>query len=139
MRNAWWIVVVVILIVGGLAFVGLMPQTQVPTDTGRSIEGQGGSSPSQATVKEFTVVGKPFSFTPNEIRVNKGDTVRITFNNMEGFHDFTIDGYNVKTKQIQAGQSDMVEFVADKAGTFEFFCGVGTHREMGMIGKLIVE
>ena len=37
------------------------------------------------------------------------------------------------------GQIDEVEFVVDKAGTFEYYCSVGNHRQMGMVGKLIVE
>ncbi|MBI4097144.1 MAG: cupredoxin domain-containing protein [Candidatus Levybacteria bacterium] len=89
--------------------------------------------------KTFTVSGKSFSLTPNEIRVNKGDTVKITFTNTGGFHDFTLDEFNVKTPQIQSGQTADVEFVADKAGTYEFYCSVGNHRTQGMKGSLIVE
>jgi plastocyanin len=89
--------------------------------------------------KTFEVTGKPFEFGPKELRVKKGDVVQITFKNNEGFHDLTIEGYDVKTKQIPAGQSDTVKFTADKAGTFTYYCGVGTHRQQGMEGKLIVE
>lgn len=89
--------------------------------------------------KTFEIEGKPFEFSMKEIRVKQGDMVKIVFKNMQGFHDLTIDGLNLKTKQIQAGQEDSIEFVADKAGTFDYFCSVGTHREMGMVGKLIVE
>lgn len=91
------------------------------------------------STKTFTVEGKPFSFTPNEIRVKKGDIVKITFTNREGLHDYTIDELNVKTKQLAAGESETVEFTADQVGTFEFYCGVGNHRQQGMVGKLIVE
>lgn len=91
------------------------------------------------TVKSFTVGGKPFAFSPTEIRVKKGDTVKITFTNEQGFHNFMIAEYSVKTKDLQAGQSDTVQFIADKAGTFEYFCGVPTHKEKGMVGQLIIE
>src|SRR3990167_9256749 len=37
------------------------------------------------------------------------------------------------------GQSASVEFTADKAGGFEYYCSVGTHRAMGMVGAFIVE
>lgn len=89
--------------------------------------------------KVFNIESKPYSFTPNEIRVKKGDLVGIILTNIEGFHDLKIDEFNVATKQIAAGQTDTVEFVADKAGTFEFYCSVGNHRQMGMVGKLIIE
>jgi plastocyanin len=29
--------------------------------------------------------------------------------------------------------------VADKKGTFEYYCSVGQHRALGMKGKLVVE
>lgn len=90
-------------------------------------------------VKEFTVSGRNFSFSPSQLRVKEGDTVKITFENTGGFHDFTIDEFNVKTKQIQDGQSETVEFVASKKGTYEYYCSVGRHRENGMRGNLIVE
>lgn len=93
----------------------------------------------QGDIKAFTIAGSPFAFSPNKISVKKGDTVRINFTNTQGFHDLTVDGYNVKTKQINAGQSEIVEFVANKAGIFKFYCSVGTHEEQGMVGSLTVE
>jgi nitrosocyanin len=91
------------------------------------------------TTKEFTVTGENFSFTPNKLTVNKGDTVSITFKNNEGFHDFVLDEFNIRTKQIKAGEQQTVQFIADKTGIFEFYCSVGTHRQMGMKGTLEVK
>ncbi|HCM81787.1 MAG: Blue (Type 1) copper domain-containing protein [Microgenomates group bacterium GW2011_GWC1_43_11] len=92
----------------------------------------------RSSTKEFTITGKSFSFTPNSMKVNQGDTVKITFINEEGFHDFVLDEFQVRTKQIQKGQQETVQFIADKAGSFEFYCSVGTHRQMGMKGTLEV-
>lgn len=89
-------------------------------------------------VKEFTVTGGNFKFAPNTLSVKKGDKVRIVFKNAEGFHDFKIDEFNVATKQIQGGAEETVEFTADKAGSFEYYCSVGKHRAMGMKGTLTV-
>jgi nitrite reductase (NO-forming) len=90
-------------------------------------------------VKEFTVTGKNFSFAPNTITVNNGDTVKITFKNESGFHDLKIDEFNAATKQIQAGAQETITFVANKTGSFEYYCSVGTHRQMGMKGTLVVK
>ena len=92
----------------------------------------------ELAVTEFTVRGKNFSFTPATMAVNKGDKVRITFINDSGTHDFVVDGYNVRTKTLQTGQSETIEFIADKTGTFEYYCSVGSHRSMGMKGTLTV-
>jgi nitrosocyanin len=90
-------------------------------------------------VKEFTVEGKNFSFSPSTLTVNKGDTVKITFKNSGGMHDFVLDEFNVKTKPIESGASETVSFTADKAGTFNYYCSVGNHRAMGMQGTLTVK
>jgi plastocyanin len=82
-------------------------------------------------VKTFSVEGKPFEFSLKEIRVKQGDKVRLVFTNKAGLHDWVIDEFNARTKQIPAGQSETIEFVADKKGTFEYYCSVGAHRQMG--------
>lgn len=97
-----------------------------------------GSSTSEG-VKEFTVTGSNFKFDKSEIRVNKGDTVKITFKNAGGFHDFVIDEFNVATKQGNGPSEETVTFLADKAGEYFFYCSVGQHRANGMEGKFIVE
>lgn len=89
--------------------------------------------------KPFEVEGGMFYFKPNEIKVKKGETVTVKFTNKEGMHDFVVDEFNAKTKQIKAGETETISFVADKAGTFEYYCSVGEHRAKGMVGKLIVE
>ncbi|MEY4731380.1 MAG: hypothetical protein RL681_326, partial [Candidatus Parcubacteria bacterium] len=46
--------------------------------------------------------------------------------------------FNAATKVLTDGQSETIEFVANKAGTFEYYCSVGSHRQMGMKGTLTV-
>ena len=92
-----------------------------------------------STIKTFTVIGKSFSFTPSTITVNKGDTVKIVFQNTEGNHNWVIDEFNAHTKVISAGQTDTIQFVADKTGTFQYYCSVGAHRQLGMVGTLTVK
>jgi len=96
------------------------------------------TSAAPSEIKSFTVEGKSYSFSPSVMRVKKGDTVRITFKNTGGFHDFTLNEFNAQTKRINTGQENTIEFVADKAGTFEYYCSVGNHRQLGMTGTLTV-
>jgi plastocyanin len=90
-------------------------------------------------VVDVIVDGSNFSFTPNVIKVKQGDTVNITFRNNEGFHDFRIDEFNVAASQIKANEQEKITFIADKKGSFEYYCSIGTHRQQGMWGTLIVE
>ena len=96
------------------------------------------------TDKEVThmvdLTAQNFSFSKSEIRVKKGEKIELTFEVKEGYHDWTLDGYNnIRTKKINTGGKETIEFTADKAGTFEYYCSVGSHRAMGMIGRLVVE
>jgi len=89
--------------------------------------------------QKITITGSNFSFSPNSITAKKGQKVTVTFKSGGGFHNFAIDEFNVKTDVVGTGKSVDVTFTPDKTGTFEFYCAVGNHRAMGMVGKLIVQ
>ncbi len=89
--------------------------------------------------KTFEVSAANFSYDVKEIKVKQGDKVKIVFTNKEGFHDWVIDEFSARTKQLAADKSETIEFVANKKGTFEYYCSVGSHRAMGMKGSLVVE
>lgn len=134
------IIIVIALAVAG--YTAFQTANQPATNTNQSNQTNTETNTPSITnpeVKTFDIVGTPFAYAPNEIRVKKGDTVKINFTNNEGFHDLTIEGYDMKTKQLQAGQSETIEFVADKEGSFTYYCSVPGHREKGMVGSLIVE
>jgi nitrosocyanin len=144
-------VIIVLGVAGGLYYKVMkksyqQPSVTVPsqtniqtTDTVTPMVTQTTDTTTQGAVKEFTVTGANFSFDPTTITVNKGDTVKVTFKNAEGMHDFVIDEFNVRTKVIRGGSEETVQFIADKTGSFEYYCSVGTHRQMGMKGTLIVQ
>jgi plastocyanin len=91
------------------------------------------------TVKEFTVTAENFAFSQNEIRVKKGDTVKINFTSTDGFHDWVVDEFDAATERVNTGGTTSVEFVASETGEFSYYCSVGSHRQLGMEGMLIVE
>lgn len=92
---------------------------------------------------EVDVVGADFSFSPTQITVAQGTTVVINFTNSDADgemeHDFVIDELGVTTSVLLPGQSETIEFVADEPGTYTYYCSVGNHRAMGMVGTLVVE
>ena len=74
-----------------------------------------------------------------ELVVQEGDTVRIELEVTQGFHDLVIDEFDAATEQVAATNTTVVEFVADEAGTYEYYCSVGSHRAQGMYGTFVVE
>lgn len=90
-------------------------------------------------VKTFNIEAGSFYFKPDEIRVKKGDLVKINIQSVSMMHDFYIDELNVKSPIVKDGDTGSVEFVATEVGTFEFYCSVGEHRQNGQVGKIIIE
>jgi len=79
-----------------------------------------------------------FYYNPNKITVKKGQTVRIEFKAKDMMHDINIDELDVDGPIVEAGESATVEFVADTAGEFEYYCSVGQHRSLGQVEILVV-
>jgi nitrous-oxide reductase len=82
-------------------------------------------------------------FTPDTIEINKGDHVIWHLTSLErtrdATHGFTIPGYNINLS-IEPGEADTIEFDADMAGTFTFYCTEfcsALHLEM--VGTLLVK
>lgn len=138
-----------LIVLGGVFFLlssrNKTSSPSLPTQTRETPSPQpsAAASPSGAmkegAVKEFTVTGRNFSFNPSTLSINKGDKVRVTFKSEGGFHDFVIDEFSVRSKTVGTGLSDMLEFTADKTGTFKYYCSIGNHRAMGMEGTLTVQ
>lgn len=89
--------------------------------------------------KMFTISGSNYAFSPATITVNKGDTVQITFKSTGGTQNLVLSDFGISTNQLSSGQSQTVTFVANKSGKFQFYCSVGNHRQMGMVGTLVVQ
>lgn len=91
-----------------------------------------------SAVKEITMDAGSFYYSVKTIEVKKGQKVKITMTSKDMMHDFNIDELNVHMPDVKSGETDSIEFTADKVGTFEYYCSVGQHRKMGQVGKIIV-
>lgn len=63
-------------------------------------------------------------WSPDFIRVNKGDTVRLRITAHDVVHGFAIGRMGIDLGHIVPGEVVMVEFVADTAGRFTYYCNV---------------
>jgi cytochrome c oxidase subunit 2 len=98
----------------------------------------GHSAREQGQVREFSVVGRDYHFSPERIEVQKDDLVKISFRADDMPHSFTNDRYRI-LKRANAGQTVTFEFRADEAGTFEFYCNLKLdERCRNMRGQLVV-
>lgn len=82
-------------------------------------------------------------YVPDQIRVKQGDVIHLHITSLEqtkdATHGLAIDGYNINLS-LEPGKTNNVTFVADRAGTFPFYCSEfcsALHLEM--TGYLLVE
>ena len=85
----------------------------------------------------YTVEVSNFSFTPAQLTISVGDTVRWT--NTQGFHNVVADD-NSFTSGAASSSSWVYEFVFNTAGSFPYYCSVhGGTGGAGMSGTITVE
>lgn len=137
------IVVVLVLVVGGFFVLNKNKTTELETtiQEGQSSPVNGNSQGQvDSQVQEIVVEGTEFSYSPGEINIQSGQTVRIIFKNVGKMeHDLVIDELSLATEILNPGDEQVLQFVADTPGTFSFYCSVGSHRALGMEGTLTVE
>ena len=83
--------------------------------------------------REITIDAKMFEFNPNVIKVKEGERIKLIINSLDVEHSISIP-------ELRIDIHDEGVFVADKKGTFDFYC----HTYCGnghdaMKGILIVE
>ncbi len=80
-------------------------------------------------------VVETYTWAPDQIVVNQGDTVNLEIIGINGArHDAEIEGY-VDSFVVERGKLTSLSFVADKAGVFKLICH--THQP-AMTGELVV-
>jgi cytochrome c oxidase subunit 2 len=136
-------------IVGALASVLLIT-------LGLKIRAQNPSAGQSATSEVIEVTAKKYEFSPAEIRVKKGAKVRLKIHSVDEDHGMKLSLYPEGSKdkstpglvfdnpqdngKVDKGRDQILEFVAERAGTYEFRCAVvcGIHHGR-MKGTLVVE
>ena len=82
-----------------------------------------------------------YALDPSSVQVDETGTVTFTAtNNGTIEHAFEVEGQGVEeeTELIQPGESAELTVDLSQAGTYEIYCPVDGHREMGMEGTLTV-
>lgn len=151
------IIIALVVVAGGVAYFNRSAETDSllsNNDTGADVdliddfslpvlpEDGSANDPVAAEMTVTQVVelaGFNYGYSVEEIRVKQGDLVKIVLTSTDGFHDWVVDEFAAATQKVNTGGVTEVEFVASEAGTFEYYCSVGQHRALGMVGQLIVE
>lgn len=97
------------------------------------------SFPMFVRAREFVLDAYQFDFYPQEIKVKKGERVRIFATSRDVKHGIYIKEFKINVP-VEKGRVKVIEFTADQVGEFDIlcsvYCGKGHHV---MKAKLIVE
>jgi nitrous-oxide reductase len=88
--------------------------------------------------RELVVTVRGFRFVPDRLEVVQDDLVRVTIHGDALAHSFNIDEYRI-ARRVPPGGTAVVEFRADRTGTFPFYCNITSepgHDQMR--GQLVV-
>ena len=135
LKNPALIIVVVISLVLVLVcgFI-LLSSTQTPTQTSPT------NSDGNKEVVDYTLELKSFSFSPDQMNAEPGETIKVKLKSIDMAHTFTLTELGIN-ETINAGESKTVQIkIPLNAGgkTYEFHCTMPGHQQSGMTGKLNV-
>ncbi|MBI3700565.1 MAG: cupredoxin family protein [Afipia sp.] len=109
--------------------------------------------------REIAILMSEMDYTPSKIEVKRGEQIRFVIRNVGSeSHEFLLASTadNLKHAEAMKKNPDMehdepnglklaskksgeILWKFTKAGTFEYSCLIPTHREFGMIGKVVVK
>jgi uncharacterized cupredoxin-like copper-binding protein len=101
--------------------------------------GGGGSNAAGATVD---LTATDFKFDPSEPSVKSGNVTFNLKNDGQVTHSLEIEDVNGEDKELEGDVSpgsDGTLAVNLKPGTYEFYCPVDNHKQMGMTGEITVK
>ena len=89
---------------------------------------------------EVTVKMSEYMFSPSIISIDTHEDIVFNLKNL-GFttHSFVVEELGINSGVIPPGVSKTITFSTEEPGEYEFYCNIGSHRDNGMEGVLIVK
>jgi len=98
------------------------------------------SEPTGAARETIEVVATDFAFEPAAIEVDEPGVYAFRLVNQgDSTHALEVEGEGAEAATADIGPGDSAELKIElKAGSYELYCPVGNHKELGMDGTLSV-
>jgi len=82
-----------------------------------------------------------FEFDPSDPTVKPGEVTFDVTNDGETLHNMEVEGPSGEAElpeDLQPGDRDELSVDLSEAGTYRFYCPVGNHEDLGMVGEVTV-
>ena len=98
------------------------------------------SGSSEGSSSALEVTETDFALTPSTLTVDaEGEVTIKAVNNGQTEHALELEGSGVEEKTDTVGPGESAELTAElKPGTYELYCPIGNHRQLGMEGTITV-
>ncbi len=127
-KSIWIIIIALVVIVAGYLIIFSNSEDK-PLD----------ESAWNGNTIEFELTAKQWEFEPALIEVDLGDKVELHMESEDVAHGIVIPEYGI-SERLEPGEDVHAEFIADKAGTFNFLCNVPCGAgHSGMNGIIVVK
>ena len=95
----------------------------------------GGDDGDAAAGGDASVALSEFALTPAAVTVPAGGSLKVT-NDGTMPHNLSIDGTDLKTADLAAGESETLDLSALEPGEYQIICAIPGHSDAGMTGTL---
>lgn len=141
-KRLFLVLPILVIALAGCTTGGSTTNTTKPENKASSSQKTPASSPI-TTADSIDVTMANFKFSPSNLSAKAGETLTIALTSEGGTHDFVIDELGVKSQTLASGKTQTIEVTipadATSGTTYEYYCSIGGHRALGMVGTLTVE
>jgi len=104
-----------------------------------TVAGNNGNGDSGGSVSAggTTVTLTEFTLSPDSVTVPVGGAITVV-NNGTVAHNLSIDGTDLKTKDLSPGDSATLDLSDLDEGMYTMFCAVSGHKDAGMVGDVMI-
>ena len=121
-----WTVSIIAIVMSLVALVSVVTDD----DSGSGNGGGGGSDTVSVSLTEFKV-------NPESLSVPEGGSLTVN-NGGASPHNLYVEGTDLKTADLQAGESEDLDLASLAPGSYVVFCNIAGHRDAGMEGTMTV-
>lgn len=121
------------------AFIAFTVVASLPLGTTACVGQSSEEAPAPGYIQQgVKITAEKYKFTPTDLTFKAGVPITVVLSSIAGDHSFAVDALNLKSREAEKGKPVVFEFTVAEAGTYEFYCAHGSHKEKGMTGSLTI-